>query len=148
MHVPACLRAWQGVFESRASETRFDAGVWLALAIVFFVLKLIGVPWLRFQTDRRSLCAIALAILLIHAGPIGFRPPEAVAPGSMPLVGTMLLMMGLSGVQQILKGPASQKSGRASGLPWRGLAPLPAVKCVSYATSLTPYAPRPPPARI
>jgi hypothetical protein len=146
VHVPACVRVWQRILEPHSTATQLGAGVWLAAAIVFFALKLIGLPSLRFATDRRSLCAIALAILLIHAGPLGFRSPEAVVPGNAPLIGSMLLIMGLSSVQKILGGLNGRRSYGLlvplSGKPVH----LPIGECIHCSTPLIQRAPRPPPA--
>jgi hypothetical protein len=147
VHVPACVRVWQRILEPHATAAQIGAGVWLAAAIVFFVLKLIGLPSLRFATDQRSLCAIALAILLIHAGPLGLHSPEAVVPGNAPLVGSLLLMLGLSAVQKILNGLNGKRSWKQlvlfSGKPVH----LPVVECIHCSTPLIQRAPRPPPAR-
>jgi hypothetical protein len=147
IHVPACIRTWQAVAQPASNEAQFGAAVWLIGAVVFFVLKLLGVSWLRFQTDRRSLCAISLAVLLIHAGPIGFRLPDAMVPGNTPLLGTMLLMAGLGCVQQIFQGPSNRNSGRSAVLPCYVHLLAPATKCIHCSIPLIRRAPRPPPAR-
>ena len=145
VHTPACVRIWQRILEPHATVAQLGAGIWLAAAIVFFVLKLIGLPSLRFATDRRSVCTIALAILLIHAGPLGFRSPEAVVPDQAPLAGSILLMMGLSSVRKMLSSLSGNRSprlpGSASGKPLC----LPVLERIHNSTPLIQRAPRPPP---
>jgi hypothetical protein len=66
----------------------------LSLAMVFFALKIVDVPWLRLRTDHRSLVAMGLVVALLHVDVI--RPDTAVAnvPEYTTLVASTLLVAG------------------------------------------------------
>ncbi len=64
-HAPA----WLTIITERSAPP--DAGTlirWLLLTLsqVFFLLKLLDVPWLRLPADRRALLAVTLAFALLH----------------------------------------------------------------------------------
>jgi hypothetical protein len=145
VHSPAFLKLWRAAYGSQASEASIVGCAWLSAAMLFFVLKAFGVSWLRFRTDRRSRLAIAIAILLIHAGPLGVAPDGILAPGNMPLLGTLFLAANLDRLHQWGRGTLGLRPRPALGQSWQWCWP---ARVILVAPSLSPLivrAPRPPP---
>jgi hypothetical protein len=147
VHAPALLRAWRGVVGSHPSEGQIIAAAWLSTAVAFFVLKLAGVSWLRFGTDRRSRIALVMAILLIHCAPLGVCLDGVLAPSDVPLVSTLLLAAGLDGAQRFWRGIIRVGQGRPAELPHVCRIAIPPAIFTPRLAPLIVCAPRPPPFR-
>ena len=145
VHAPALLRSWRGLFGTEGNEAAIVGCVWLTLATLFFVLKVAGVPWLRFRTGRRSRLAILVAILLIHCGPLGVHLDGVLNPGDAPLLSTLLLAAGLDRVQQWWQGTPGTRSLPALRQPREGRVHSGLAVSPSRLSALIIYAPRPPP---
>ena len=65
-HAPALVSAWRYCFADGLNLELLGGCIVLTASMVFFALKLRGVAWLQFRTDRRSLTALCLVIALIH----------------------------------------------------------------------------------
>ena len=65
-HAPALISAWRYCFTDGVKLELLGGCVVLTASMIFFVLKLRGVGWLRFHTDRHSLVALCLVMTLIH----------------------------------------------------------------------------------
>jgi hypothetical protein len=146
VHAPAVARAWCTLISGHATAGQMEGCAWLTLSTLFFILKLVRIPWLEFRADRRSALALAVAILLLHAGPLGLRRPDSPA-AEMPAA-TLILVITLDSVQRQLARVLRTSAGR----------PGPHFLPLSYACSFMPplrerstvlcrHAPRPPPNR-
>ena len=65
-HAPALVSAWRYGLADGLKVELLGGSLFLSAAMLFFALKLWGVRWLRFRTDRRSFVAICLVVALIH----------------------------------------------------------------------------------
>ena len=65
-HAPALISAWRCCLAEGLQLDMLGGCVVLTASMVFFVLKLRDIGWLRFRTDRRSLLALGLVVALIH----------------------------------------------------------------------------------
>lgn len=65
-HAPALFSAWRCCLAEGLKLDLLGGCIVLTASMVFFVLKLRGIGWLRFHTDRRSLLALGLVVALIH----------------------------------------------------------------------------------
>jgi len=66
-HLPAILSAAVAFFAGEGDLVRVAL---LAATQVIFILKLLDVPWLRLPRERRALVALAVIVMLLHAGPL------------------------------------------------------------------------------
>ena len=113
LHAPALAASWKRFVQSGLDWGLLGGCLGLGAAMLFFVLKLWGVRFLRFRTDRRSLAVMAVAVALLHADAIGARLGLAVMPKELPVAGTTLLALGLTRVQSVMKATLSRGRGMA-----------------------------------
>ena len=92
VHVPVLLRCLWGRSSAVSQDHNIVALAGLLLACVFFVLKILDLPWLRFKTDRRSLVTLALAMALVHANLMRYSG-DVIADPVQPLVIAHILMV-------------------------------------------------------
>jgi hypothetical protein len=107
LHVPALCSVWRVLlFDGAAGDvpTRFLA---LNLSALLFLLKIAGVRWLEFGTDRRSLLVLGLAIGLVHTGVWHDLGASPIVVESHQCVAGLLLATSLKRVHQL----GRQKSG-------------------------------------
>ncbi|MEE9295113.1 MAG: hypothetical protein V3W34_09175 [Phycisphaerae bacterium] len=114
-HVPALISAWGAIVQNGLDPSRLGGCLGLSAATAFFLLKLWGVPCLRFATGYRSLITIGVAVVLIHADAIGAHLPGAVVPKELPVAASTLLAAGMSRVQEVVRSVCSRD--RASSKP-------------------------------
>jgi hypothetical protein len=100
LHAPGLIKTWTALLGGDLSAPVVEGCFGLSLSFVFFVLKIAGVSWLAFRTDRRSLTVLAVALVLMHAGPIGVRD-SADRGGEMPAA-ILLLAICSDRVQSLL----------------------------------------------
>lgn len=100
LHVPSLIASWRVFVQSGLDPGELGGCLGLSASMLFFVLKLRGVACLRFRIDRRSLVAISVAIVLMHADAIGIHLGCAGVPKEVPIAGTTLLAVGLTRVQR------------------------------------------------
>jgi hypothetical protein len=105
LHAPALLKTWAALLGGDRRAAVLEGCIWLSFSLAFFTLKIADVPWLAFRTDRRSLTVLLLALVLMHAGPIGVRGSNA-AGGEMPAA--MLLLAACADRVQLLLGRVRQ----------------------------------------
>lgn len=93
-HGPGLVGAWERWIGGGFDPRGLGGLVTLSLAMVFFALKIVDVPWLRLRTDRRSLVAMGLVVALLHVDVI--RPDAVVAniPEYTTLMASTLLAAG------------------------------------------------------
>jgi hypothetical protein len=144
IHAPALLRAAWAVGAGQADAQAVQGVLWLGLWSGFFLLKLCDPPWLRFRTDKRSLVAVAMALVLMHANPLGLRPDGT--PNDQLPAATMLLVIGLERVQQGARTLAASWAA-AVLVPDTPLAPSLGIVCARPHAALfhTVIRPRSPP---
>ena len=111
LHVPALIASWRVFIQSGLDVGPLGGCLALSAAVLFFVLKLWGVPCLQFATDRRSLMVITVAVTLLHADAIGTRLNFVAVPQNVPLTATALLATGLTRVQSVTKAALAHGRG-------------------------------------
>ena len=65
-HAPVLFKRMAQLASEPAGDFSAPAFVVMLLATVFFILKVFDVQCVRFRTDRRSCCALLLAVALMH----------------------------------------------------------------------------------
>jgi hypothetical protein len=120
VHAPALISAWHAAVITNSDPSRLDTCLWLTLSTVFFALKAWDVECLRFNTSRRSLVAITVAVGLLHAEAIGERMSAPALPPEVPIVATAFLASGLKAVQRAGEACVSSRPRRAAALPQTG----------------------------
>ncbi len=90
-HARAVASAWVSI---GAGDAGLDPArpVILTLASLFFVLKFIDVTWLRFKTDRRSIAALAMIVLLLHAQSFGITSDKELLPQMLATASAVLFL--------------------------------------------------------
>lgn len=146
IHLPPLYKAWQSVFLPFPSAVRWGYCAWLTLAVLFFILKLLNVRWLHFQTDRRSLFVILFAIVLMHSRAIGVDAYGMALPGDIPLLSTALFACGLKNVNAFLRSLITDKQYAGAARRTDLIGTLSCAHVVCHRGSRLPtVAPRPPP---
>lgn len=103
VHIPVLLRCLWGRSGAVSQDHNIVALAGLLLACVFFVLKILDLPWLRFKTDRRSLVTLALAMALVHVNLMRYSG-DVLADQMQPLVVANILMVtNLASVRGIMR---------------------------------------------
>jgi len=102
LHAPALLKAWKASLASGLSLAQLDGCIALSIATLFFVLKLMGVRWLRFRPGRQSAIAIVLAIGLIHIDCIRPELDGTLAGNCTVVLATTTLVAGLTQLPQAI----------------------------------------------
>ena len=100
VHAPALVSSVRAMAQVGLESDRLGGLLALVATTIFFGLKIVGVQWLEFATHRRSVVAIILAVVLLHAGSIGAYLDPAWEPTGVPMAATGLLAAGLTSVQR------------------------------------------------
>lgn len=100
-HIPALIASWRGLLQAEIVAEQLGGSLLLTASVIFFVLKLRGARFLEFNTDRRSLLAVTVAVGLLHADAIGTRLDFEPVPAQMPVAASTLFVAGLSRVQSV-----------------------------------------------
>ena len=103
VHVPAVLKCLWGQSGPVSQEHNIVAGVGLLLACVFFVLKILDLPWLRFKTDRRSLFTLALTVALVHVNLMRYSGDVRADPVQPLVIAHILMVTNLASAQGIMR---------------------------------------------
>ncbi len=104
VHDPPLLRSLWGQTRSVSQEHDIVAVVGLLLACVFFVLKTLDLPWLRFKTDGRSLITLALAVALVHVNLMRYSGDVLADPVQPLVIANILVVTNLASVRGIMRG--------------------------------------------
>ncbi len=102
LHAPALVGAWRTYVAGGFDAGQLGGCVWLSATMLFFALKLRGVAFLQFKTDRRAWVAIGLGAALVH---VDLLPPEisaAVTPECGKMVATTLFLTSVAPVRRLL----------------------------------------------
>ncbi len=126
-HAPGLIAAGRAGLMNGFGVELLSGSVLLVASMVFFVLKIRGVPWLRLQTNRRSVIAVCLVVMLIHLECIrpGLRG-ELLSQCTVVLVTTSLVFAVPRGVRRVRSSLASRHSSsslrsfddRPTGVIW------------------------------
>ena len=103
IHVVPLISSWRSFFASGQDIGQIGGCLGLTVAAAFFLLKLYGVQFLRFHTDRASCVAIGLAVLLVHADVLGAPANGVIGPKYDPIIATTLLMGCVLPARRILR---------------------------------------------
>jgi hypothetical protein len=127
IHGPALISSFRTFVESGLDPSRVWGFVALALSMLFFLAKIWGIRALEFETSRRALLTISVALVLIHAGAIETYLQFEAVPKAVPVAATTLLAAGLTSVQRTVEAVAS----RSNQSPKRRRRLMPAVGAAS-----------------
>jgi len=145
VHAPVLVELWHVLISEGAGSIRLSSFLGLNLATVFFALKIWGVRLLEFETNRRSLIAITLAVALMHGNVVGAWSSYIAVPQEAPIAASVLLMSGLSRLQRALRRPfsCSRETWRTaeSFIQMVRLSALPPRQLLLAACLCTPRAP-------
>jgi len=103
VHIPVLLRCLWGQSSLASQDQNIIAVVGLLLACVFFVLKILDLPWLRFKTDRRSLFALALAVALVHVNLMRYSGDVLADPVQPLVIANILMVTNLARVRRAIQ---------------------------------------------
>ena len=103
VHIPALLKCLGGQSSPVSPDHNIVAVVGLLLACVFFVLKILDLPWLRFKTDRRSLFTLALAMALVHVNLMRYSDDVLADPMQSLVIANILMVTNLVGVRRAIR---------------------------------------------
>jgi len=103
VHIPALLKCLGGQSSPVSPDHNIVAVVGLLLACVFFVLKILDLPWLRFKTDRRSLFTLALAMALVHVNLMRYSDDVLADPVQPLVIANILMVTNLASVRGIMR---------------------------------------------
>lgn len=122
-HTPALISAWRYCFTDGLKPELVGGCVVLTASMIFFVLKLRGVGWLRFHTDRHSLVAVCLVMTLIHLDCIrpGLRS-EVVSKCAVILATTTAVVVAPRLVR-LARSAAGRGGASAKSRPFNGQSP-------------------------
>lgn len=109
-HVPALITTWVAVLRGGIDVGQLGGFLLLNASVAFFVLKVRGVGFLEFRTDRRSLVAVTVAVALMHADAIGTRLDYQAVPAEIPVAASTLFAAGLTRVQSAMRGLVSRRA--------------------------------------
>ena len=102
-HIPAVLKCLWGQSGPVSPERNIVAFVGLLLACVFFVLKILDLPWLRFKTDCRSLFTLALTVALVHVNLMRHAGDGLADPVQPLVIAHVLMVTNLASVRGIMR---------------------------------------------
>ncbi len=103
IHVAPLISSWRSFFANGQDIGQIGACLGLTAAAGFFLLKLYGVEFLRFHTDRASCAALGLAVLLVHADVLGAPANGVIGPKYDPIIATTLLIGCVLPARRILR---------------------------------------------
>ena len=102
LHMPALIGACRALLGGDIDAVRLVGGIGLAAATVFFLLKLRGVSFLKFGTDRRTGVVLVAAVALMHAEVVGAVGDLSSSSKTIPLAATSLFATGFVRVQRFI----------------------------------------------
>jgi hypothetical protein len=101
-HIPALLKCVWAQSSPLSQDRNIVTVVGLLLACVFFVLKILDLPSLRFKTDRRSLFALALAVALVHINLLRYSHDVLADPAQPIVIASILMGTNLASVRETM----------------------------------------------
>ncbi len=123
VHLPGMFTRGYALLASDLTDAQTPGFIALNLSSLFFVLKVAQVRWLAFNSDRRSLVALTVAIVLLHAGIVPDGQPITTEI-SQHVLASVLFAASLTSVQTALSRLAfTPHSARLPhGIAWRSYA--------------------------
>ena len=112
VHLPALLVSWNEVLRAGLDATRLGGCLGLSAALVFFLLKLLNLEILRFDTSIKSRVIITIAVVLLHSNVLQKHLDAALVSKNVPLVATTMLCLGVNRVQRAIEHAVRQSSGK------------------------------------
>ncbi len=103
VHIPALLKCLGGQSGPVSQDCNIVAVVGLLLACVFFALKILDLPWLRFKTDRRSLFTLALSVALVHVNLMRYSGDVLADPVQPLVIANILMATNLASVRGAMR---------------------------------------------
>jgi len=94
IHASALVSAWGSFFRGDPGSSSFAACLALSLSMAFFVLKVWGIPVLRFRPSRKAWVAAVLLVVLIHTDCLRPGTNEFLSSDYTELVATVAFVGG------------------------------------------------------
>ncbi len=98
MHAAALFASWRSVFEAGGGASGLTGCFTLTLSMLFFLLKVGGVSFLRFRPSRRALVVACLLVAWIHVDCFDPNLKASLTGNGTDLVATTILVSGLTRV--------------------------------------------------
>lgn len=122
VHMPALEALWRALLTEGVDSVRLGSFVALNLATLFFLVKTLLPRLLTFQSDSRSLAAVTLGVVLLHASAVELRLHDGSYRQELPVAGSLLFAAGFSFVQGSLRTllarlSVAKRAVRLAGMP-------------------------------
>ena len=108
VHASALAGAWKSCLAGGPAVEELGGCIALTLSMVFFLLKLGGVSFLRFRTDKRAWVVICLAVALVHIDCIDPNLEGTLASDCTTVLATTTLIGGLTELSKAMRGLVSR----------------------------------------
>ena len=121
VHASALMGAWTSFFKGGPDASEFAGCLALSLSMLYFVLKVCGISFLRFRSGKRSWAVVCLLVLLIHADCITPDFSDYLASGYPDLLATTALVGGvynLPRASSVHRRPTDQSSKVREATTW------------------------------
>jgi hypothetical protein len=99
-HAPPLFDAWRSLFAGGFEAGRLGGCIGLSLAMVFFILKVRNVAYLRFHTNWRSAVVLCMVVALLHLDSIRPGDDPTMVPECTTLAATTWLVSSLPPVRR------------------------------------------------
>ena len=101
-HMPGLVRSVSQLWDSHPGSS-LVAAFGFAAACTLFALKILDVRWLRFNTDRKAVFSLALAVALAHANLMRFASDAGEEFPTPLVVSNLLLASNLISSRRLLR---------------------------------------------
>lgn len=115
-HAPAIVSVWEAYVQGGTTSNPLVGCTAVTACMLFFVLKILDVPFLRLNLDRRALVVVVLAVGLIHYDCLGSAADSAAVANCVAIIATTSLAGGLILLARA-RGHAPQRHARSSVAP-------------------------------
>ncbi len=129
VHAPALIGVWRSYITSGFAPDRAAGCVVLTLSMIFFVLKVRGIGFLRFRVGKRAWVAMILTVALIHVDAIRPERQHTFRTETAVLFATTSIIVGLTrippafraaGTRHVSSTDPRSSTLRSAGTVWLG----------------------------
>lgn len=115
-HAPGLIAAWRALLTTGSPADHLRACLFLSISMVFFVLKLRDVRWLRIRADRHSWVAMGMIIALLHTNAIQRHGDDSSTTPYVAVIATTWLAGHMPVIRRTLRRLMSRSSTGLTGL--------------------------------
>lgn len=102
-HIPAFFGVWKTSLQSGFDGGKLEGCIGLTLAMLFFILKIVDVVFLRLRTSRRAWVAMGLVVALLHFEALAPDVGPAPIPKYATILATTLLVTRLPRLRRVVR---------------------------------------------